>query len=118
MLDFRDGLTQVCTGSVDLMYILKMDWKTALEVMVKIEHGTHVKMSCVQTEPVVALVFEPIGTGTQHGSAVEIGSNLHDTCSDCDSHRGANQRPEQRLDTFLGQSCQGQIHDSFAMDII
>ena len=47
------------------MYILKMDWKKSLEVMIRIEHGTHVKMSCVQTEPVAAMAFEPIGAGEQ-----------------------------------------------------
>ena len=73
-------LTETCTGSVDLMYILKMDWKTALEVMVKIEHGTHVKMSCVQTEPVVALVFEPIGTGTRPGFTAWNRLSLHGMC--------------------------------------
>ena len=45
------------------MFTLQMGWKTGLELMLKLEHGTHGKMSGVQIEQIVAMAFEPIATG-------------------------------------------------------
>ena len=58
------------------MYTLQMGWKTSLELMLKIEHGTHVKMSGVQTEPIVAMAFEPIAAGA-HGCIPGVSVQPH-----------------------------------------